>query len=76
MAQQVEENHLLIVYLLTCFSFSQVYVNTTERIDLQKTYKLGVESYKVFSAKPLKLISSIPKKSSAFCMKTSCFMNK
>ena len=43
MAEQVEENHLLIVYLLTCFSFSQVHINTTE---------LGLESYKLFSAPP------------------------
>ena len=47
MAQQVEENHLL-----TCFSFSQVHVNTTEQIDLQKTYKLWWESYKLSSAPP------------------------
>ena len=52
LAQQVEENHLLIVYLLTCFSFSQDRVNTTEQIDLQRTYKLGLESYKLFSALP------------------------
>ena len=32
--------------------FLQVHVNTTEQIDLQKTYKLGLESYKLFCAPP------------------------
>ena len=35
------------------FSFSQVQVNTTGQIDQQNTYKLGLESYKLFSAPPL-----------------------
>ena len=34
------------------FFFSQVHVNTTEQIDLQKAYKLGLESYTLFSAPP------------------------
>ena len=38
---------------------------------LRKTIKSNV-----INGKKLKLISSIPKKNSAFCLKTSYFMNK
>ena len=31
-----------------CFSFPQVYVNTTEQIDPQNTYKLGLLCYNFF----------------------------
>ena len=64
------------------FGFRKRHSTTHALIALTKRVSMALDSGKIVGGvfldlkKHLKLISSIPKKNSAFCMKTSYFMNK